>query len=113
MQHRTDRVLGKKAIELGAVAHIAADEGGRTAGDLGHALQGFGRTVAEVVEHHHLKARLQQRQRSVGADVASAAGDQNALCHVVRVRFLACHKEKWRQKTYQSLFEFIKAVKIW
>lgn len=79
MHHRTDRTLGKKAIQRTAVAHVAADEYRRAARQLRHPVQRPGRAVAEVVEHHHVKACLQQRQCGVGADVAGAAGDQYFL----------------------------------
>ena len=42
-----------------------------------HPTQGFGGAVGEVVEHHQFVARLKQHAGRVGADEASAAGDQD------------------------------------
>ena len=70
MQHGVDVVLAQHPRDERGVGDIAQHEG-----RIEHGLAEAG---AEVVEHHHALAALAQLQHRVAADVARAAGDEDA-----------------------------------
>ncbi len=76
MDRRTDVVLFKDAVERRAVAHVVLIEIHVLAGDLLHALDGFGAGVDQVVDDDDAVALVQKLHTGVAADVPSAAGDQ-------------------------------------
>ena len=69
--------LPQQALQQGLVAYIAHHQFGAAPRNSGHARQGFGRAVAEVVEHPHLRPGLQEAEHGVRADVARTAGHQH------------------------------------
>ena len=71
MGDRVNRMLLDQSGDQVRVARVADDE----LCAFGH---GPGEAGGEVVENHDRFARIQQRQGHVAADIAGAAGDQNA-----------------------------------
>lgn len=59
-----------------ARSHIGLDEAKVTLGDSADSLQGRGAAVGEVVQHHDVMARGQERDDRVAADETGAARDQ-------------------------------------
>ena len=84
---KMDHGRGAAAFEGGlqrcAVADVAFNHPQRAPGDALHPQQRFGLAVAEVVEHRHVEARLQQFDAGVAADVTRASGDKDHVCLTV------------------------------
>src|SRR5699024_3149819 len=71
------RVGGKDGFDRGRVGHIRLHEAEVPAGDLPHALEGFGAGVVEVVRHDNVVTGIEKFDAGVAADVTGAAADQD------------------------------------
>ena len=76
MDDRADLLLLDQPGDQRLVADVALDEAAAS----GHRPAEAG---GEVVDHHHLPARVEQRQHGMAADIAGAAGDEHdGLVHL-------------------------------
>ena len=83
MQHGLHALAREEGAERLPLAHVGAMEADIALRQLANALQHRRLGVAEVVDDHRPIARLGERDASVRADVAEAAGDQNCgLCQL-------------------------------
>ena len=78
MHHRVDLLLLEQVLHGIAVAQVEQVELDALAGQFLDPAERVGARVAQVVQHHDLVARFQQFQAGVRADIAGAAGDQDA-----------------------------------
>ena len=65
MHHCGDRIGGEQRLEQRPVAHVALDEVQRPASQLLDAVERQLRAVAQIVQHQHLVAGLQQFEHCV------------------------------------------------
>ena len=76
MNDAVDLLLGKNAVEPGAVAHVHLIEFQRPARDLFDPSARLRAAVDKIVHHDDIHALLKQLHARVAADVAHAAGHQ-------------------------------------
>ena len=76
MDDAVDLLLGKNAVESGAVAHVHLIELQGLARDLLDPSARLRAAVDEIVHHDDIHALLEQLHARVAADVAHAAGHQ-------------------------------------
>ena len=76
MNDAVDLLLGKNAVESGAVAHVHLIKFQRPARDLFDPSSRLRAAVDEIVHHDDIHALLKQLHARVAADVAHAAGHQ-------------------------------------
>ena len=72
MDHRVDGLLLKYAVQKGFVPNIALIK-------LGRRIDGLLKAGFQVVHHHHLGPAFYQGCYRMGANIAGAAGYQNAF----------------------------------
>ena len=76
MNDAVDLLLGKNAVEPGAVAHVHLIKFQRPARDLFDPFARLCAAVDKIVHHDDIHALLKQLHARVAADVAHAAGHQ-------------------------------------
>ncbi|EWH01140.1 hypothetical protein Q427_15460 [Halomonas sp. BC04] len=77
VNHGRDVPLSEQRIETGPVANIPLHKGQFAPRQPFHSPERFPRSVAEVIQHHHLILGFEQRQHRMGTDITSPAGHQN------------------------------------
>ena len=70
-------MLAEYACHQGGVANITFYKNGGCSGNFFNAIEGFGRTVAQVVDNDNIVASFNQFNAGMAADISGATGDQN------------------------------------
>ncbi len=86
MHHGRDAMVRQRGAHLGGVADVALDQRDLAGVGRGQLLDGLAMALREVVVDDRLVAGAQQRLRREAADVAGAAGDENAAHVTCRSR---------------------------
>jgi hypothetical protein len=81
MDHRTDIVLGKQAGQQLGIGDIALHHRNGSAKNALNAAHRLRRAIAEVVQHQHRIARLDELDTGMRTNVTGAAGHQNCFAH--------------------------------
>ena len=77
VDHRAGATGPQCAGQGATVADIALDQPDLSARDTPHPRQRLGLAVAEIVEHRHVQARIEQFHAGMAADITRAARDQH------------------------------------
>ena len=63
-----------------SVTDVYLIEWNRFAGDFGYTLQGFFRSIAQIVHNNDIMSRFLQFNNCVAANISGTAGNQNIHC---------------------------------